>query len=148
MLRTHEAHAAFYQLSVGRRTCMGLFEEDEDVEPIFGFDVTTSSSGLGPIVTSFNNFRYTVLVPTKEAFDKALPKTRNYGLGSGLVAGNRSGQEKSKDALLAETSCVTFRGRYPSPWGTAFLIMVRMPRLPVMKQPFCVLECIWEMATS
>ena len=54
------------------------------MEPIFDLDVTTSSSGLGPIVTSFNNFRYTVLVPTKEALDKAFAETRNYGLGSGL----------------------------------------------------------------
>ena len=66
-----EDYAAFYQLLMGDERVFTYFEEDEDVTPIFDQDVTTSSSGLGPVVTSFNNYRYTVLVPTKEALDAA-----------------------------------------------------------------------------
>ena len=70
-VETHEAYAAFYQLLQGDERVWTYFEEDDDVEPIFDLNATTSSSGLGPIATSFNNFRYTVLVPTKEALDRA-----------------------------------------------------------------------------
>ena len=66
-----EDYAAFYQLLMGDERVFTYFEEDEDVTPIFDQDVTTSSSGLGPVVTSFNNYRYTILVPTKEALDAA-----------------------------------------------------------------------------
>ena len=84
-VETHEAYAAFYQLLQGDERVWTYFEEDDDVEPIFDLNATTSSSGLGPIVTSFNNFRYTVLVPTKEALDRLLQKIRNCGLGSRLL---------------------------------------------------------------
>lgn len=66
-----EDYAAFYQLLMGDERVFTYFEEDEDVTPIFDQDVTMSSSGLGPVVTSFNNYRYTILVPTKEALDAA-----------------------------------------------------------------------------
>ncbi len=70
-VEAREAYAAFYQLLQGDERKRAYFEEDEEVEPIFDLMQRFFSSGLGPIVTSFNNFRYTILVPTKEALDKA-----------------------------------------------------------------------------
>lgn len=97
---THEAYAAFYQLLQGDERVWAYFEEDEDVEPIFDLDVTTSSSGLGPIVTSFNNFRYTVLVPTKEALDKAFAEDPELWTWERIAAETDPAKKKAKTLYL------------------------------------------------
>lgn len=68
---TYPAFSAFYQLLVGDERVYTYFEDDDDISPIFDLDATTSTSGLGPIVTSFNNYRYTILVPTEAALQAA-----------------------------------------------------------------------------
>ena len=47
-------------------------EDYKDIEPIFETSEGENSkmSGIGPVVTSFNNFRYTVLVPTRAALEE------------------------------------------------------------------------------
>ncbi len=66
-----EAFKPFFNLLMGDEHVFSFFEEDKDVEPIFDMDVTKTSSGIGPIVTSFNNYRYTILVPTGQALTDA-----------------------------------------------------------------------------
>ncbi len=99
-VETHEAYAAFYQLLQGDERVWTYFEEDDDVEPIFDLNATTSSSGLGPIVTSFNNFRYTVLVPTKEALDRAFAEDPELWTWEQIAAETDAGKKKEKTLYL------------------------------------------------
>ena len=99
-VEAHEAYAAFYQLLQGDERVWAYFEEDEEVEPIFDLDATTSSSGLGPIVTSFNNFRYTILVPTKEALDKAFAEDPNLWTWDRIAAETDTNKKKEKTLYL------------------------------------------------
>ena len=71
VMQEHEAFDEFYQLLLGNASVYAYFQDDDDVVPIFDQNATTSSSGIGQVVTSFNNYRYTVLVPTKEALEQA-----------------------------------------------------------------------------
>ena len=48
-----------------------IFAQDDEIEEIFSTKSTNSSSGIGNVVNFFNNFRYTILVPTAEALEKA-----------------------------------------------------------------------------
>ena len=48
-----------------------VFQNDAEIKSIFTLNRTSSSSGLGNVVSSFGNFQYTVLVPTNEAVDAA-----------------------------------------------------------------------------
>lgn len=79
VMKENEDYAAFFDLLQGDAASdvLTLFERDDDVEAIFDEMKGTQSVGLGPVVTSFNNFRYTVLVPTKEALDNAFRDNPN-----------------------------------------------------------------------
>lgn len=72
-MKDNEDYAAFFELLNGddASDVLALFERDEEVEAIFDEMKGTQSVGLGPVVTSFNNFRYTVLVPTASALEEA-----------------------------------------------------------------------------
>ena len=70
VLKEHEEYKAFFELCEGSSSVFLEFQDDKDVSPIFDRSVLSSSSGLGYVVKSFNNFRYTVFVPTKEANDR------------------------------------------------------------------------------
>lgn len=61
----------FFTLLLGEPTVYAYFQEDKDVTPIFDQGTTEQSSGVGQIVTSFNNYRYTVIVPTNDAVKRA-----------------------------------------------------------------------------
>ena len=68
---------AFFDLLRGDSKVFSFFEKDKDIVPIFGLKVisptsgNSGSSGLDLVVNSFNNFRYTVFVPTEEALNQA-----------------------------------------------------------------------------
>ena len=51
------------------------YAPQDSITPIFSYkqsgSATSGTSGIGYVVNSFNNFRYTVFVPTKEALEKA-----------------------------------------------------------------------------
>ena len=49
----------------------------DSIIPVFSYKRTTSVSGIGYVVNSFNNFRYTVFVPTKEALERAFLEDPN-----------------------------------------------------------------------
>ena len=67
----------FYSLLLGDPTVFSYFQGDKDVTPIFDQSTTELSSGIGQIVTSFNNYHYTVLVPSNEAIRKAFAEDSN-----------------------------------------------------------------------
>lgn len=70
-LSRHPEYSRFLELLQGESSVFSYFRDDRDVQPIFDLSTTEQSSGVGQIVTAFNNFRYTVLVPTNEAIDAA-----------------------------------------------------------------------------
>lgn len=77
VLGEHEAYKAFFELLKGDDRVFNYFMSDKEITPIFDLKKTTGSSGLGYVVSSFNNFRYTIFVPTKEALDKAFKEDPN-----------------------------------------------------------------------
>ncbi|MDE5847706.1 MAG: fasciclin domain-containing protein [Muribaculaceae bacterium] len=70
-LAENPEYKAFFDLCRGHDQVLTYFSSDTDVEEIFSSKIGTSSSGLGMVVNSFNNFRYTIFVPTAEALEKA-----------------------------------------------------------------------------
>ena len=67
VLSQHEEYSEFYNLLMGNDAVFKYFEKDKEVSSIFSLNQTSQTSGLGEVVSSFNNFRYTVFVPTNEA---------------------------------------------------------------------------------
>lgn len=71
----HAEYTAFFDLLKGDARVFDYFVRlgDKDVTAIFDTKITAGSNvaGVGYVVSSFNNFRYTVFVPTKAALDKA-----------------------------------------------------------------------------
>lgn len=76
-MQSHPRFSDFFALLQGDPTVFSYFKDDKDVVPVFDASVTQQSSGIGEIVTSFNNFRYTVLVPTNEALKQAFAADPN-----------------------------------------------------------------------
>ena len=76
-LRDNAAYSRFFELLLGDPAVYAYFKDDKDVQAIFDAQTTEQSSGVGQIVTSFNNYRYTVLVPTNEAIDAAFRADAN-----------------------------------------------------------------------
>lgn len=71
VLSTTPQFSAFYELCMGDDKVATMFENDKDFEEIFSTKRLAQSSGIGQVVNSFNNFRYTILVPTNEAIAAA-----------------------------------------------------------------------------
>lgn len=65
VLGEHPEYKYFFDLLNGQEFI------DNDTQPIFGNKKMTASSGLGYVVNPFNNFRYTVFVPTQQALEDA-----------------------------------------------------------------------------
>lgn len=76
-LRSNAAFSRFFELLLGDPVVYAYFKDDKDVQPIFDAQTTEQSSGVGQIVTSFNNYRYTILVPTDEALEAAFRADAN-----------------------------------------------------------------------
>ena len=76
-LRDNPQYSRFFELLQGDPNVFSYFKDDKDVQAIFDQQTTEQSSGVGQIVTSFNNYRYTILVPTNEAIDAAFHADQN-----------------------------------------------------------------------
>ena len=76
-LEKNSEYDEFFSLLLGDPSVYAYFQDDKDVTPIFDPSTTEQSSGIGQIVTSFNNYRYTVLVPTNEAVKRAFREDPN-----------------------------------------------------------------------
>ncbi len=70
-LQDNPEYSEFFSLLLGEPAVFSYFQEDNDIMPVFDLSTTEQSSGIGQIVTSFNNYRYTVLVPTNDAIRQA-----------------------------------------------------------------------------
>ncbi len=77
VMNGNERFSKFFKLLQGDPVVFEILSEEKDIEPIFDQMVQTKSSGIGPVVTSFNNYSYTVLVPTNEAIDEAFATDPN-----------------------------------------------------------------------
>ena len=77
ILSEHAEYADFYNLLMGNDAVFKYFEKDKEISSIFTLNQTSESSGLGEVVSSFNNFRYTVFVPSNAAVAEAFKKDRN-----------------------------------------------------------------------
>ncbi|HET9571560.1 MAG TPA: fasciclin domain-containing protein [Bacteroidales bacterium] len=71
LLGEHPEYKAFFDLLKGDDRVFTFFQLDKDVVPVFSLKKMSSSSGLGYVVNSFNNFRYTIFVPTEQALNQA-----------------------------------------------------------------------------
>lgn len=72
-LESRPEYSSFFRLLQGDEVVSQSIENGMDVKltDIFSTKKSTSSSGLGQVVNSFNNFQYTVFVPTNEAIAAA-----------------------------------------------------------------------------
>ncbi len=71
VLSQYPEFKTFFDLCRGDDSVSSILENDDEFEDIFSTKITSSSSAVGTVVSSFNNFRYTVFVPTNEALEKA-----------------------------------------------------------------------------
>lgn len=77
VLQEQEEFSAFLELLNGNDRVFKMFEKDAEIRSIFSLNRTSISSGIGQVVTAFNNFRYTVFVPTNEAINMAFEADSN-----------------------------------------------------------------------
>lgn len=100
VLGEHEEYKAFFELLQGDDRVFNYFMSDKEITPIFDLKKTTGSSGLGYVVNSFNNFRYTVFVPTKEALEKAFREDSNLYDWDEIVAEEDHDEKRKKTIYL------------------------------------------------
>jgi uncharacterized surface protein with fasciclin (FAS1) repeats len=70
ILGERSEYKAFFDLLRGDERVFTFFQSDTDVVPVFDSKQMSTSSGIGYVVNSFGNFRYTVFVPTEEALNR------------------------------------------------------------------------------
>lgn len=93
-------YKAFFDLCRGHDQVLTYFSSDPDVVEIFSSKIGTASSGLGMIVNSFNNFRYTIFVPTAEALDKAFAEDPQLYTWEQIAADDNYDTKKRKTLYL------------------------------------------------
>lgn len=99
-LAAHPEYKAFFDLCRGHDQVLTYFSSDTDVEEIFSAKIGTTSSGLGMVVNSFNNYRYTIFVPTAEALEKAFREDPNLYTWEQIVADEDYASKKRKTLYL------------------------------------------------
>lgn len=99
-LQSKPEYEAFFNLCVGEPTVFSALKDEKDVEPIFDQQQGTSTTGIGPVVTSFNNFRYTLLVPTAEAIEQAFHDDPNLWTWERIDAESNYDLKKTKTQYL------------------------------------------------
>ena len=99
-LAAHEEYKAFFDLCRGHDQVLSFFATDKDVEEIFSSKIGTNSSGIGMIVNSFNNFRYTIFVPTAEALDEAFRNDPELYTWEEIAADSDYASKKKKTLYL------------------------------------------------
>ena len=100
VLGEHNEYKAFFDLLQGDDRVFNYFKSDKDIVPIFDMKKTSGSIGLGYVVNSFNNFRYTVFVPTKEALEKAFREDPNLFDWDEIYAEEDHDEKKKKTIYL------------------------------------------------
>ena len=93
VLGEHEEFSRFFELCMGDEQVSTNFIDDEDFVDIFGTKYSKEAKicGIGHVVTNFNNYRYTILVPTNEALDAAYELNRLDGILPALESAHALG---------------------------------------------------------
>ena len=99
-LQAHPEFKAFFDLCNGNDLVFTILQDDEDIEEIFSDRKTTSSTGIGYLVNSFNNFRYTVFVPTAEAIEEAFRNDPKLYTWDQIAADTNEASKKEKTLYL------------------------------------------------
>lgn len=99
-LSAHPEYKAFFDLCRGHDQVLTYFANDADVEEIFSSKVGSTTSGLGMVVNSFNNFRYTIFVPTAEALEEAFRNDPQLYTWEEIVADDDYASKKRKTLYL------------------------------------------------
>lgn len=99
-LGAHPEFQAFFDLCRGNDQVLTFFSNDPDVEEIFSNKAGTSSAGLGMVVNSFNNFRYTIFVPTADALARAFREDPNLYTWDEIAAEDDFAAKKRKTIYL------------------------------------------------
>ena len=99
-LAAHPEYKTFFDLCRGHDQIFTYFSNDPEVEEIFSSKIGTTSSGLGMVVNSFNNFRYTIFVPTAEALERAFREDPNLYTWEQIVADEDYASKKKKTLYL------------------------------------------------
>ncbi|MDE6079268.1 MAG: fasciclin domain-containing protein [Duncaniella sp.] len=99
-LAAHPEYKAFFDLCRGHDQVLTYFSADTDVEEIFSSKIGSTSAGLGMVVNSFNNFRYTIFVPTADALEKAFRDDPNLYTWEQIVADEDYNSKKRKTLYL------------------------------------------------
>ncbi len=73
----HPEYKAFFDLLKGDDRVFTYFQNDQDIVPVFSLKRMSSASGMGMVVNSFNNFRYSVFIPTEAALNQAFAEDPN-----------------------------------------------------------------------
>jgi len=97
MLGEHSEYTTFFNLLKGDDRVFTYFETDKDIVPVFNLKKMSGASGLGYVVNSFNNFRYTVFVPTEQALNTA------FATDSKLFTWDQIANETDYDLKKAKT---------------------------------------------
>ncbi len=102
ILGEHAEYTAFFNLLKGDDVVFSYFQTagDKDVVPVFDLKQTTSSSGMGSVVNSFGNFRYTVFIPTEAALNQAFAQDPNLYTWDEIAADLDHDSKKAKTLYL------------------------------------------------
>lgn len=79
VLGAHPEFSSFFTLCKGNDVVAEQLSKEKDFEEIFSKKVSTATqtSAIGLVVNSFNNFRYSIFVPTNEAIEEAFKNDKN-----------------------------------------------------------------------
>lgn len=98
LLQKHDDFKLFRELLNGNERIFTLYENDPDIQSIFSLKRTSSTSGLDQVVNSFNNFQYTVFVPSNEAIEETFKEDPKLKTWDDIVEINDD-EERRKSAI-------------------------------------------------
>ena len=99
-LKSHPEFSEFYNLLLGDPTVFSYFQTDDNIAPIFDQMASEQSSGVGQVVTTFNNFRYTILVPTNDAVKQAFASDKNLWTWERIAMEDNAATKREKALYL------------------------------------------------
>lgn len=99
-LAAHPEFSTFFDLCRGHDQVFTVLQDDPDIEEIFSTKATSSTSGIGNVVNFFNNYRYTILVPTNEALQQAFANDPKLYTWDEIAADDNLATKKAKAVYL------------------------------------------------
>ena len=102
MLGEHAEFTKFFELCMGDEQVSTNFVNDEDFVDIFGtkYSKEAKTCGIGHVVNNFNNYRYTILVPTNDAIDAAFAADPDLSTWEEIAAEEDMSVKKKKALYL------------------------------------------------